>query len=660
MFVAGRCRPGRWRRAGRGRSRGCSGRGASATAGQWTPRCPGWPLRWRTRSPASLPARGRSPRRGARSWGGGPRAAANRRGAGRGRPTEVRSRTWACERVRTVGPVVAAMPALSAAGVGDLARLRARAARAMGRGATRGVSSVQRRRRLASPDYSWCCCPGRRAARGAGQPRLTAGLAGLVSHRLAGGDRGSAAGGGAVAIRRLGRVSGERRRALAFCCAALGSRLGLVAAPLPGRRARRRRAAGEVAAGDLGSCHPDSRRWRFRRAGAAAPRDLEARIAAAGRPWRAGTTRADGAKTAGCVRRRAGRSSALQRRARRLGVVLVAVARWAAFWLRICGLLRRASERSRRVRRELPSLLDLLRLSIEAGRSLPVALREVGARTRGPLATEWRTAGREVTLGLPLDQALRGMAERAPLPEVRALVAALERARRHGAPLAETLAAQRATLARGALSAREEGPGPGRRSSWGGTASRALVLAVGAAALSPRWSRAAGGRIVAPHLSTVAAVLSTTPLRRLRFDGEWRLSAAASPLRARTRCGARHPMFPLRGFGKTLMGIEMVRRIGRRRPFAPLSGPIGLVEESPILRRGACRRSPHSPLACRPTVAVSSRRSRRCSTPLADFPLVAERARAPAIPSRVRAEAAGWTGEAANAGAESSLPFAQR
>ena len=49
------------------------------------------------------------------------------------------------------------------------------------------------------------------------------------------------------------------------------------------------------------------------------------------------------------------------------------------------------------------------------------------------------------------------MAERAPLPEVRALVGALERARRHGAPLADTLAAQ-ARDARFALArhAREE------------------------------------------------------------------------------------------------------------------------------------------------------------------------------------------------------------
>ena len=48
----------------------------------------------------------------------------------------------------------------------------------------------------------------------------------------------------------------------------------------------------------------------------------------------------------------------------------------------------------------------------------------------------------EVALGVPLAEALRGMDERLPLPEVRAVSGALDRARRHGAPLAETLAAQ--------------------------------------------------------------------------------------------------------------------------------------------------------------------------------------------------------------------------
>jgi tight adherence protein C len=126
----------------------------------------------------------------------------------------------------------------------------------------------------------------------------------------------------------------------------------------------------------------------------------------------------------------------------RLGVALVVAGPAAGFLAPDAWLARRAADRARRVRSELPALLDLLRVSVEAGSSLPKALRDVGARTRGPLAAEWRALGREVALGVPLEAALRSTVERLPIPEVRSLVAALERARRHGAPLADTLASQ--------------------------------------------------------------------------------------------------------------------------------------------------------------------------------------------------------------------------
>src|ERR687896_619140 len=143
---------------------------------------------------------------------------------------------------------------------------------------------------------------------------------------------------------------------------------------------------------------------RLKPAGAPAPRDLEARIAAAGRPGGLGAREVMAAKVAAAVG----------------GGLLAAL------------------------------------LSAATPGRLGVA-REVGARTRGPLAAEWRTLGREVALGVPLEAALSGTVERLPLPEVRSLVAALERARRHGAPLADTLASQ-ARDARFALArhAREE------------------------------------------------------------------------------------------------------------------------------------------------------------------------------------------------------------
>ena len=196
---------------------------------------------------------------------------------------------------------------------------------------------------------------------------------------------------------------------------------------------------------------------RLRPHGTPAPRDLEARIAAAGRPGGLGAREVMGAKVAAAVG--GGLLAALLSAATpgRLGVALAVAGPVAGFLAPDAWLARRAADRARRVRAELPALLDLLRVSVEAGSSLPKALREVGARTRGPLAAEWRALGREVALGVPLEAALSGTVERLPLPEVRSLVAALERARRHGAPLADTLASQ-ARDARFALArhAREE------------------------------------------------------------------------------------------------------------------------------------------------------------------------------------------------------------
>jgi tight adherence protein C len=196
---------------------------------------------------------------------------------------------------------------------------------------------------------------------------------------------------------------------------------------------------------------------RLRSARAPAPGDLEARIVAAGRPGGFGPRELMAAKTAAALAGALLAATLSAAAPGRLGLALLVAGPVAGFLAPDLWLARRAAERARSVRRDLPARLDLLRLSVEAGSSLADALREVGERTHGPLAAEWRALGRQVALGVPLEAALEAMARHLPLPEVRALVAALDRARRHGAPLAETLAAQsqdaRFALAR---AAREE------------------------------------------------------------------------------------------------------------------------------------------------------------------------------------------------------------
>jgi tight adherence protein C len=174
----------------------------------------------------------------------------------------------------------------------------------------------------------------------------------------------------------------------------------------------------------------------------AAPSDLERRIEAAGRPGGIEPRELMAAKLSGVVV--AAMPGALLGAAApgRLGLLVVAVAPVAGFFAPDLWLARQAAARATAARRQLPELIELLRVTVDAGAALPVALAAVGERADGPLAAEWRAVGREVELGVPLAEALERMRRRLPLPEVRALVGALDRARRHGAPLGSTLAGQ--------------------------------------------------------------------------------------------------------------------------------------------------------------------------------------------------------------------------
>ena len=179
-----------------------------------------------------------------------------------------------------------------------------------------------------------------------------------------------------------------------------------------------------------------------RAAGDGPPRGLADRIAAAGRPGGLGPREVMAAKVAAAALGGVAGALAALLAPGRLGIVIMALAPAAGFMAPDLWLGRRALRRARAVRRELPAMLDLLRVTVDAGASLTAAMSEVGGSAGGPLAAEWRAVAREVSLGAPLADALEAMGRRLPQAEVRALLAALDRARRHGAPLGGTLARQ--------------------------------------------------------------------------------------------------------------------------------------------------------------------------------------------------------------------------
>jgi tight adherence protein C len=170
-------------------------------------------------------------------------------------------------------------------------------------------------------------------------------------------------------------------------------------------------------------------------------RDLEVRLIAAGAPL--GLTVADvvALEGAGAL---AGLLLALPLAAAvpgRLGIVLVLCAPAAGFLAPDVALARRARARAARAGGELADVLDLLRVAVEAGLPVGRALGEVGRRCRGLLAAEIGAAAARMQLGATRSEALATLVARCPVDGVAALAAAIERADRHGAPLAPALEA---------------------------------------------------------------------------------------------------------------------------------------------------------------------------------------------------------------------------
>jgi tight adherence protein C len=197
----------------------------------------------------------------------------------------------------------------------------------------------------------------------------------------------------------------------------------------PGRAARPRIVAALTALG--------------RRLGAPAPPgDLRVRIEAAGSPGGVGVGDVMALKAAAALVALLGGAPLAAALPGRLPIAAALALPVAGFLAPDAVLARRARRRARVMQRELPDLLDSLRFAVAAGLSLDRALAEVARRHRGALAREWGRAAGELSVGVPRARALEGLACRCPAPGMAALVAALERADRHGAPLAGTLAAQ--------------------------------------------------------------------------------------------------------------------------------------------------------------------------------------------------------------------------
>ncbi len=106
-------------------------------------------------------------------------------------------------------------------------------------------------------------------------------------------------------------------------------------------------------------------------------------------------------------------------------------------WLRM-----RISKRKERIQMALPDMMDLAVVCVEAGMGLDQALQRIGQELRVPhpdLADELHLYNLEVSAGWKRPEALRNLAARTGVDDVRALVASLVQTDRFGTSIADSL-----------------------------------------------------------------------------------------------------------------------------------------------------------------------------------------------------------------------------
>ncbi len=104
------------------------------------------------------------------------------------------------------------------------------------------------------------------------------------------------------------------------------------------------------------------------------------------------------------------------------------------FWL-----LRRRAQRMKQFISAMPEAVELISRALRAGHGLASGLQLVAEEMKGPIADEFNRVFEEQNLGMPIELALRNLADRIPSMDVRFFVIAVIIQRATGGDLAEVL-----------------------------------------------------------------------------------------------------------------------------------------------------------------------------------------------------------------------------
>ena len=125
-----------------------------------------------------------------------------------------------------------------------------------------------------------------------------------------------------------------------------------------------------------------------------------------------------------------------------LGILMFGSLSAGSFMMPEISLDRKVQERKTAISRQLPDLLDLLVISVEAGLAFEQALERTANTVPGALSDEFRRMLQESCLGSGRAEALRALDDRCDVPELRSFVMALIQADTFGVSIGKILRAQ--------------------------------------------------------------------------------------------------------------------------------------------------------------------------------------------------------------------------
>lgn len=102
----------------------------------------------------------------------------------------------------------------------------------------------------------------------------------------------------------------------------------------------------------------------------------------------------------------------------------------------------KAKKRSRQALRELPDILDLLTVSLEAGLGFDSALGKLISKKQGIISAEFQRCLEEIRLGKTRREALTGVKERLNFDEIRAMISGILQAEKLGIGMVHVMRVQ--------------------------------------------------------------------------------------------------------------------------------------------------------------------------------------------------------------------------